>query len=111
VLWSGLEPQSVAQVLGSIRDRRQVAYTTVMTVLDKLARKGSVARSKHGKAYLYSPRVGRDEVLNFLVGEFAENYFGGSRGRLGAFLGQAGARSTVARGPQPLAEPLDVALL
>ena len=110
VLWSGLEPQSVAQVLGSIRDKRQVAYTTVMTVLDKLSRKGSVSRVKHGKAYLYSPLVNRDEVLHFLIEEFAGHYFGGNRGRLGSFVGKAETDSSVPV-PQVPVEPLDVSLL
>ncbi len=77
VLWDREPPQSVGQVLKELRRERELAYTTVMTLLDKLARKGSVARHREGKAYLYRPVVHKAEVLDWLIQEFADNFCGG----------------------------------
>lgn len=85
VLWSHDEPLPVAEVRSSLQRGSVPAYTTVMTLLDKLARKGSVARTKRGKAYFYIPRVSRDEVLLEVVSDFARAYFGGRTERLAAF--------------------------
>lgn len=74
VLWGGKAALSVGQVLQVIRARKKVAYTTVMTLLDKMARKGSLQRIKQGKAYFYSPRVARSQVLDFLIRDFTASY-------------------------------------
>ena len=89
--------------------RRPLAYTTVMTVLDRLARKGAVSRRKVGRAYLYhseySQEAARDHALNRLVG----HYFGGSREQLLThLLGERGER-TPSAGPSRAG--LDEALL
>lgn len=39
-----------------------IAYTTVMTTLDRLYKKGLLTRRKDGRAFLYSPRVSREEM-------------------------------------------------
>lgn len=116
VLWNEGRPLSVGDVLEDILRARSVAYTTVMTVLDKLARKGSVNRVKKGKAYFYTPRVRRSQVLQSAVEEFADNYFRGSERRLLAFLEDDDAAGPVANGSRPSdslegAESIDVALL
>ena len=50
---------------------RQIAYTTVMSTLDRLYRKALVSRRRLGRAYLYSPRVTckewRDQVARDVV--------------------------------------------
>ena len=51
---------SVRNVCISFGD--QVAYTTVMTTLDRLHKKGLLARRKSGRAFLYSPSVSREEM-------------------------------------------------
>ncbi len=63
VLWDASEPLPVRRVLEVLnRDREQaLAYTTVMTVLSRLAERGVVARSKVGRGYVYRP-VARDEA-------------------------------------------------
>lgn len=62
VLWSAARPMKVRDVLGGLDTGRNLAYTTVMTVLDNLYRKGWVQRELHGKAYLYRPALGREEA-------------------------------------------------
>lgn len=63
VLWRASEPVTVRRVLEELnRDREQpLAYTTVMTVLSRLAERGAVARTKVGRGYAYRP-VARDEA-------------------------------------------------
>jgi predicted transcriptional regulator len=60
-LWALERPASVREVLEDVSQRRPLAYTTVMTVLDNLHSKGLVQREKHGKAYVYLPVSSREE--------------------------------------------------
>ncbi|MBI5495928.1 MAG: BlaI/MecI/CopY family transcriptional regulator [Deltaproteobacteria bacterium] len=60
VLWTRA-PLSGREVLARLHRRPQPAYTTVMTVLDRLHAKGFVERVKDGKAFLYGPTVSREE--------------------------------------------------
>ena len=52
-LWSRRRPASVRDVLEELRQEREIAYTTVMTVMDKLHKKGLLRRQAVGKAYVY----------------------------------------------------------
>ena len=62
VLWDAPEPFKVRAVLERLDTGRQLAYTTVMTVLDNLYRKQWVERELDGKAYLYVPALSREEA-------------------------------------------------
>lgn len=66
-LWSTPGPVSVRDVLNVLRHERSIAYTTVMTVLDNLHRKGLVSRAKAGRAYRYSPVRSREEHTAVLM--------------------------------------------
>ena len=55
VLWSATGPLSVRAVLAELTAERELAYTTVMTVLERLHAKGLVARERDGKAWAYVP--------------------------------------------------------
>lgn len=61
VLWGAAEPYRVRDVRARLADERPLAYTTVMTVLDNLHRKGWVRRELDGRAYLYRPVASREE--------------------------------------------------
>lgn len=60
-LWAVENPVSVREVLEDLQQEREIAYTTVMTVLDNLHGKRLVKRAKQGRAYLYSPALTREE--------------------------------------------------
>jgi predicted transcriptional regulator len=62
VLWDAGE-STVRSVLGALNERsgRQRAYTTVMTVMGNLHRKGALTRRRQGRMDLYVPVLGRDE--------------------------------------------------
>lgn len=58
-VWAWDRPVAVRDVLEDLQRERPLAYTTVMTVLDNLHRKGMVLREKNGRAYLYRPTRSR----------------------------------------------------
>jgi predicted transcriptional regulator len=62
VLWSGPGTHTVREVLTSLNTTRSLAYTTVMTVLDNLHRKGWVIREMGQRAYRYAPASSREEA-------------------------------------------------
>lgn len=62
-LWTSAAPQSVREVHLALTRDRELAYTTVMTVLDRLAKKGLVRRERNGRAYLYLPAQTREELV------------------------------------------------
>lgn len=64
VLWGADEPVKVREVRDVLATERPLAYTTVMTVLDNLHRKGWVLRELSGKAYLYRPALSREEAAS-----------------------------------------------
>ncbi len=66
-LWAADEPQTVRQVHESLRAERDLAYTTVMTVLQRLARKGLVVQIRDDRAHRYTARHGRDELVAGLM--------------------------------------------
>jgi predicted transcriptional regulator len=52
-MWAYRRPASVRDVLEDLRRERQIAYTTVMTVMDKLHKKGLLRREAVSRAYVY----------------------------------------------------------
>lgn len=66
-LWAAGEPWTVRAVLDGLRPEREVAYTTVQTVLDILYRKGWVQRTKRGRAFQYWPAMTRDHYTAQLM--------------------------------------------
>lgn len=52
-VWAADRPVLVREVLEQIQRERDIAYTTVMTVMDNLHRKGVLSREQEGRAYRY----------------------------------------------------------
>jgi predicted transcriptional regulator len=69
VLWNASSPLSVREVHDSLSPTADLAYTTVMTVLDRLAKKHVLLRDRDGKAWLYRPAASREQLL---VGDVLE---------------------------------------
>ena len=78
-------PITVRTVQESIRPDRNLAYTTVMTIMDRLYHKGVLNRSLHSRAHYYEPAIEytavRDEALENLIRSFF-----GSKEQLQEFL-------------------------
>ena len=75
VLWEtgAANVQTVQQRL-----KRELAYTTVQTMLNILHRKGKVKRALKDRAYFYRPAVSRRQVVRQAVNDMVEHLFGGS---------------------------------
>ena len=65
-LWEADEPLTVRQVHERLSDRGP-AYTTVMTVLDRLAKKSVVRQLRDGRAYRYAPAQTREQMTAGLM--------------------------------------------
>jgi predicted transcriptional regulator len=57
------------------------AYTTLMTTLDRLHKKGVLARTKVGRAFAYESRLDRSEMERQLATQSIEELLGGASGR------------------------------
>ncbi len=68
-LWSYGHPVPVREVLEDLQRDRTIAYTTVMTVMDNLHRKGFLAREMDGRAYRYQPAQTREQHNAAVMGE------------------------------------------
>lgn len=88
-LWP-LEEATVRQVQEALVSRRPRAYTTIMTILDRLAQKGIVARRKVGRAYIYRANLQPADAQETAVEQIVEGFFGGSRDALAAHLAANG---------------------
>ena len=77
VVWD-LDQATVRDVYEQLRARRQVAYTTVMTMMRILERKGHVKVSRADRAFVYRPARPRQRVLGEMVQEFVDRVFGGA---------------------------------
>jgi BlaI family penicillinase repressor len=84
-LWP-LGEATVKQVRESLAEKRPRAYTTIMTILDRLAQKGIVTRRKAGRAYLYRANLQSSDAQESAVDQVVAGFFGGSREALAAHL-------------------------
>ena len=57
---------------------RELAYTTVQTMLNVLHRKGKVKRKLRDRAYVYSPVLSRQNAVTQALGDMLDRFFGGS---------------------------------
>jgi predicted transcriptional regulator len=92
VLWGVDEPVSVKDVQQRLRRRPALAYTTILTVLDRLHGKGVVARDKDGRAFLYRARWPREAFLGEKAVRALTDVQGPPNAVLLAFLESAEAR-------------------
>ena len=68
-LWDADGPRTVRDIHTDLATERQLAYTTVMTVMDKLHRKGWLTREPAGRAYTYTAAVTREQYTADLMSE------------------------------------------
>jgi predicted transcriptional regulator len=77
-LWP-LGEATVRDIRERLAQHRPRAYTTIMTIMDRLACKGIVERSKRGRAYVYRARLSLEEARTQAVGRLINGFFAGSR--------------------------------
>lgn len=84
-LWETGEA-SVKQVRDQLSGSRSLAYTTVMTVLERLVRRGCVGRRKTGRSFVYVAILTRDCVRRLAVRDLIDTFFDGSEAELVRYL-------------------------
>jgi predicted transcriptional regulator len=71
-LWERGRPALVREVLDGLREDRPLAYTTVMTVMENLHRKGWLRRHRDGRAWRYEPTGSRSGYTAALLSDALE---------------------------------------
>ena len=89
LLWRSSAPLAAAEICTEMRSTRGLAYTTVMTFLEKLHRKGCVRTEAGGRSSLYRPAVSREEALQRCLDAFLLHYFDGSLPSFRTFIDRA----------------------
>ena len=77
VIWARGEA-TVREVFKDLQAQRRIAYTTVLTMMGILERKGHLIKRSGARAYIYTPAVPQDQVVTSLVYEFVGRVFNGS---------------------------------
>jgi predicted transcriptional regulator len=77
---------TVREIRERLAARRPRAYTTIMTIMDRLTRKGVVERRKSGRAYVYRANLSAEDARTQALSQVVENFFGGSKEALIAQL-------------------------
>ena len=78
VLWERGE-SAVAEVVAAIADSPPLAYTSVLTTIRVLEKKGYLTHRQEGRAFLYSPAVAEHEASRSEVRHVLQRFFGNSR--------------------------------
>jgi predicted transcriptional regulator len=104
-------PVTVRDVQETIRPARILAYTTVMTLLDRLYQKGFLTRQLQSRSHLYSPAIDYGDVRDEAVKTLINSFFDGDETGLLEFL--SGETGQAASPPPEFSEPsnLDETLL
>jgi BlaI family penicillinase repressor len=77
VVWR-LETATVRQVYEELLKQRRIAYTSVMTIMNILEKKGHLKRRQEDRAYVYLPAKPQKQVIGSMVREFIQRVFNGS---------------------------------
>lgn len=77
IVWR-LESATVREVYEALRTRRQVAYTTVMTMMKILDEKGFLKKTVVERAHVYRPAKPRHQVVGAMLRDFVDRVFDGA---------------------------------
>jgi len=107
-VWARPGSVTVRDIVGDLEQHRRIAYTTVMTVMDNLRKKGWLRRHQDGRAYHYEPAISGEE---YSAGVMRQALAASSdrAGTLMHFLGELSAEeaSALAEAYRRLAGPGD----
>ncbi len=103
----------VRDVRADLLPERELAYTTVMTVMDRLFKKGALRRAKKSRAHVYEPVFTEGEARAHALNGLIDSYFDGSTVRLGQYLDPKTniPAEKVQRRNLPASHPIDDSLL
>ena len=77
VVWR-IGPATVRDVYEDLLTRRHIAYTSAMTMMNVLERKGHLRKVTKDRAFVYAPTEPQRTVLSSMVAEFVDRVFNGS---------------------------------
>ena len=103
VLWR-LGPSTVSQVQAALRPQRELAYTSVSTIVRILEQKGFVLSQKAGRGHLYSPAIAKEDYQALSLEHLVSTVFDDTPGLLVQRLLDS-QRLSEHRGPQPHGVP------
>ena len=83
-------PISVGEVAEHVAKTTGQARTTVLTIMERLRKKGHLTRRQIGGVYRYSPKVSKPDLLRGLVKDFVDTTLGGSLSPFVAYLSENG---------------------
>ncbi|MFI6008675.1 BlaI/MecI/CopY family transcriptional regulator [Streptomyces sp. NPDC051243] len=95
VVWRSPEPVAIQTIVDALGEQRQLAYTTVMTVTERLREKGWLTRVRQGRSYRYSAVRTADDYTAELMGQ-ALHASTDRAGALVRFAGQLSAEEAAA---------------
>lgn len=85
VVWR-LGEATVRDVYEELRERRPIAYTTVMTTMKTMETRGHLKKRTEGRAFVYTATASENRMLKRIVGDFIDRVFNGSTEPLLAHL-------------------------
>ncbi|HEY3375654.1 MAG TPA: BlaI/MecI/CopY family transcriptional regulator [Candidatus Aquicultor sp.] len=77
VVWN-IGSASVKDVFEELYPDKRLAYTTIMTVMSRLANKGVLKQDRSGTAYLYTPNVSQDDMAQVMINQVVDKVLGGN---------------------------------
>ena len=77
ILWKGF-PLSVSEILKRIKKRPKPAYSSLLTIVRLMEKKGYVSHEKKGRAFYYSPVLKEKSHSKKEIKKLADTVFGGS---------------------------------
>lgn len=80
--WSGQQGATVAEIWETISRNRDVGRTTILNLVDRLEKRGWLARQKVGGVYRYQPTVAQETAAAHVAAEFVDAFFSGSASNL-----------------------------
>src|SRR5574339_816803 len=81
VIWQH-DQATVRDVYEALREKRAIAYTTVMTMMKILEEKGYLRKTQAERAHVYRPTKPRQQVVGAMVRDFVDRVFDGAAGGL-----------------------------
>jgi predicted transcriptional regulator len=89
LVWQQTEA-TVQEICDLLPPKRKISYKTVQTLLRRLENKGYLKHKVSGKAHVFLPAVGREDVVKRTVLDFLDRLFGGDPRPLMQFLAEDG---------------------
>lgn len=77
ILWRD-GPSSVRHVRDRLAEFRDLAYTSVMTIMTIMTKKGYLKRTRKGRSYTYAPLLTEAETARGMLGDLVDRVFDGS---------------------------------